>query len=362
MAPTEPSMMPFQSAFLGKRIAEKNIKNDGARRLERRLRRHRQSRSRAAAGATSCRVRLDKGELNDSPALRTCSHSQVNAGYAQDGTAAHALDPRAVVQPNKAETTAPARGGNEEPLSDQDDTDRIDQLAMPRISNARAEPCAHSVEPPDTLASFGDSDVRASGAVTRWTPSRNRGKLNSKTDQLARRGQQLCARMNALAATLNSQPLEYMASRSRSVPPLGCSNLNARESDGSNATALTRASAAMSLAPSQKLPRQRVRLLPDGGVRDRRARRATVPVTRDGSAERVCGTSGCRHGQLAPLETKDAVRCGSLQAQSPSSNSEPAAAVVGSNRSSTPSAVEIDVTARSGSRHGFAPPLPERRR
>lgn len=360
-------MVPFQSAFLGKRSSKNGVKNDGARRLERRLRTYRQSRSRArsvaAAGTTassgsSCRSRVMEQELG-SHALHVCSHSDINTGSSRNGTAASSLEPLALEQPHVAKTLA--SGSLEHTASEGSDGRALTEIETPnhpgrqQIDDTRAERGTHVIEDSGALAaSDADFLVHSSAGGRRWGLSSDLVEFTQSevTERLTKRGHQLCARMNALAATLNSQPIRQTASRSHSVPPLGSGTSDSILGTG-NATALTRSGATTNLAPL-RMPHAQRRALPEGTTRDRRPRRATVPVTSDRPGGSVRLSDGHRHrDQLAPLETKSAVKGHRLVAQSLIRNSDPS----GSQHST----IDMDKNVRNRNGNALAPPLFERR-
>ena len=362
---TETSMVPFQSAFLGKRSSENAVKNDGARRLERRLRRYRQSRTRSslAAGtaAGSSRSRVAQGELDSHP-LGACSHSELNSSSRQNRAAADPLEQLALEQPHDAEMLG--TGPVEQTVSERGNGEARAENECPnqpgiQQNDPGTERCTHVIEDIDALAASdagpgAECSVRSSAGGRKWAHRNDLVKYTQSevADQLTKRGHQLCARMNALAATLNSQPIRHTASRSRSVPPLASGTSDAAVLGTDNAAALTRSGATMSLAPL-RMPHAQRRTLPKGVARDRRPRRATVPVTNNGPGGNVRPGDGYRH-QLAPLQIKGADEGHRPLARSLARNSEPS--------DSGRSTMNRDMNARNGNGNGLAPPLFDRRR
>jgi hypothetical protein len=250
-------MVSFQSAFLGaKNPAQSGVKNDGAKRLERKLQRHRQQRRVSRE--------LRQGRTSMSGALRACSHSDVNS------------------------VGADANG-----LEDQTSTSPLELLAPPSPTEAPTAADAAGAAAAATPRSAAPVSVERSGPVP---------------DQLAKRGELLCARMSALAATLNAQPLP---ARAGSVPPLEPTPAAAAAAaDAAPSAAATRSHSrgtTPTLAPLHYPQGARFRAWPESYERDRRPRRRTVPETSDGVGSNSSGGGGGGGGsrrppaQLAPL-------------------------------------------------------------
>lgn len=355
------AMVPFQSAFLGKQTVESAVKNDAAKRLERRLHRHRKNRSRRAAAGVetaqdscqpSIRGRPVADASTESQALRTCSHSDINTGSGQIDVAAEALEGPCdaiamaafVKRHSQAESaTALSEEAKEGMLPQQEGPEVTEQLMTTQMCDAHAdtrtnaattEPAVAAVTTNGNHDSEADADAlvldKSDGALRRRPPSSDL-QQSEVTQQLAKRGKQLCARMNALAATLHSRPLvHHMASRSRSVPPLGSSTSDAVAPGTGKATAPIRSRMASELVPLRNLQPQQHRGLPEIFARDHRPRRATVPVTggRSGDSVREDGGYRCRH-QLAPLDSKVKLKGHRLGPQQLLQRSEPSGKALG---------------------------------
>ena len=243
-----PGMIPFGQAFLGKASAS-GVNDVGAKRLERKLQRHRQQRRRDSGDRTGqdvphakLSVRVDSGARGTPQALRACSHSDINTAGAQlsDGPEEAA----AFGQP-------PHRGGA---AAEQGAPSLVNGASQP--GGRMLKPLAH---PPHQLTSTSEPDVGAT--------------------QLARRGELLCARMSALAATLNPE---------------------AAPTTHQLTTSTKQGGRVSGLAPLRSAPRTTHAFNAWGGrERDRRPRRKTVPETaEDGGAI----SQAARPVRVAPLD------------------------------------------------------------
>lgn len=214
-------MIPFGQAFLGKASAS-GVNDVGAKKLERKLQRHRQQRSRASGAARTephakQPVRVDCGVRAAPQALWACSHSDINTAGAQ------------------------LTGG-------------LDQAAASGHPLGRSAAAAE-LAPPSLI-----NGAQSSGGPRMLEPlAPPRHQLSSKSEPdvgaaLSRRGELLCARMSAAADQLADQLVTATRSGSRGR-----------------------------LAPLRSAPRAKHGFNAWGGQqsleRDRRPRRKTVPET-----------------------------------------------------------------------------------